>query len=577
MAGIVLVKSSLVKETAVGHARDKFKRKSYDLKEEKFLLGEYELYYYYDLFENVTKVYHNDEGDYFFMVGALVVEKKTGIDALKIIENRLDRGGKIENMTFSGSYILIVYRKGELLISRDLFGGVDCYINTSKNWLTTNFLSAIALNGSNTFSKNELLESILFGFVFGYYTIIEGIYLLETTKVFNLSLSSSISKKIVIPPIENNPIKCLQKNLDVLVTEFEGYAEAFEGNLVSALSGGFDTRLMVALMLHVGVIPKLYVYGSDSSKDVIVAKDIAEGEGFPLMHINKNDYPQIPEAEFKRVLESNYYDLDSQSILFTNQSDLDTRKIRSQNGGLLLNGSGGGVYRDVWKWDFRKSSLRDIFRNSYDIGQLEEISVESKELFHNIEKKMQEKISLFFDFENEITRQQAEMIFPVYRSKFYTSSNTVSNYFGNATFPFMSEPVLLQSFSVPHKLKRYGEFERLLIKKLNPKLASYMSDYGFDFTKGPGFKKKVQERLYSMLAPGFKTKIKSMTSLSQKSLFSTPGIRNPYLEKEYLSKLTDPTAVTIGSYISSIDKIKNQNALNRIYSLEYLAEKENIT
>src|SRR5690554_4510326 len=192
MAGIILAKSSIVDKKAIDDAREKFKRKSFDLKEEKFLLGKYELYYYYDLFGDIEKVYNNDRGDCFFIVGTLIFESKTGVDALKVIEKRLDQGNKIENMSFSGSYILVIYSKEQLLISRDLFGGIDCYVNTSREWMTTNFLSAIALNKNNRISRNELLESILFGLVFGYRTIIEGINLLESTTVFNLSLNSSV-------------------------------------------------------------------------------------------------------------------------------------------------------------------------------------------------------------------------------------------------------------------------------------------------------------------------------------------------------------------------------------------------
>lgn len=566
-----MAKSSNVDPRAIKAAREKFTNKSFGLREEKYQLGEYELYYYNDLFGEVTKVYKTPSDDYFIVIGTLIVENKAGVEALKIIERRLDRGGKIENMTFSGTYILIIFRQKNLLISRDLIGGIDCYINPSKDWITTNFLSAVALNGNNKFSKNELLESILFGFVFGYHTIVEGIYLLETTKVFNLSLNSSFDKKIEIPSIENDHAKCLQNNLDVLIQEFEGYAKAFNGNLVSALSGGFDTRLMLALMLEVGIIPNLYVYGLDSDENVKVAKKIVEGEGLDLSHINREDYPKIPKEQFKTTVESNYYDLDLQSDLFANQSDLDTRKIRSRSGGLVLNGSGGEIYRDIWKWDFERRSLYDIFRNSYDIGHLEEINVNTREFFNNIEEKMRKKLSLFFNIDNKITRQQAEMVFPIYRAKFYSPSNTLNNYFGSATFPFMSEPVLLQSFSIPHKFKRYGKFEMLLIKKLNPKLASYMSDYGFDFVKGPRLKERAMERVYSMLSPEIKTKIKSVSSLSSKSPYTSKGPLPPYMEKEYLGQLINPSNMVVGSYIDNIHKIKNKNTLNRIYSLEYFA------
>src|SRR5690554_2432735 len=113
MAGIILVRSSLVEDKSVGIAREKFKKKSYELKEDKYVLGEHTLYYYHDLFGEVSKTYKNADGDCFFVVGTLIVDGKTGIDALQIIEDRLDRRQNIEDMFFSGSYILIIYRKGQ--------------------------------------------------------------------------------------------------------------------------------------------------------------------------------------------------------------------------------------------------------------------------------------------------------------------------------------------------------------------------------------------------------------------------------------------------------------------------------
>lgn len=578
MSGMILIKSGAVNNAAVQLAKGKFKKKSFNLKEEKFILGEHELYYYHDLFGNNTKVYKNAKGDSFLVVGTLVFERTTGICALQNIENRLELGHELESMTFSGTYILIIYRNGNLFISRDLFGGIDCYLNTSKDWITTNFLSAMALNGENRFSKNELLESILYDFVFGYQTIITGIFLLETTNVFNLTLNSSIRKTFKTPQLEKNLTQCLQNNLDILVAEFEGFTDVFKGNIVSALSGGFDSRLMLALMIETGVAPNLYVYGSNSDQDVKIAKLISENEGFSLLHVNKRNYPTISLDEFINVVAQNYYDLDSQSNVFSDQSDVDTRMIRSGHCGLVLNGSGGEIYRDVWKWDFNMRSLNDILRNLYDIGFLDSILGNTTEFFSNIETKTRKKASLFHKLgEDKITRQEAEIIYPIFMSKFYSPSNTLNNYFGNATFPFLSESVLLQSFSIPHRFKRYGEFERLLIKKLNPKLASYTSNYGFNFETGPGLRDKAQERFYSMLSPRIKAKLKSIPRLNNKSLLSKFNIENPYLENEYLSQLIDPFKMRLGIYVNNIHKIKNQRILTRIYNFEYLARRNDIS
>jgi len=576
MSAFLLVKSSELAQSAIDKAREKFRKKSFELKEVVLHLGDYQLYFYQNLFGHEDHIYQSENGDSYIVAGTLIYKTYVGESALKEIEKSLNRGEKVENMMFSGSYILIFYRNGELMISRDLFGGLGCFTDVSKKWITTNFLSAVALNGENKFLKNELIEFILFEFCFGYETFIKGIYLLESAKVFNLSRNISCRKKIHIPAIETDPKKCLRNTLDVLVHEFDGYAKTFDGKIVSALSGGYDSRLMLALIVEAGVAPDLYVYGKDSDKDVLVAKDISAGEGYSLQHIDRSKFPFIELSDFESVVNSNYYDLDMQTNVFANRADFLTRLMRAERGGLLLNGSGGEIYRDRWSWNFKAASLYDIFRNLYDIGRMEDLNIRKEDFFSNIEQKMTYMLSQFLDIGDTVTRQEAETIFPIYRSTFYYPTNTLNNYFGNSAYPFMSQPVVLQSFSIPHELKRHGEYERQLIKKLNPKIASYMSSYGFDFAKGPSLQRKVVERLYALFPPRIKTKIKSMSTKSKKSLFNLPPSTNAYTSSEYLARLINPSKMKITSYVGDPAKITNSKVLERIYTLEYFSHKNKI-
>lgn len=570
MSAFLLVNEARTESSVIDNARAEFRKKSYELKEQVFSMGEYCLYFYEDLFGLRDKTYINGKGDIFVASGALMYNRKMGVEALKAIDRRLDHGERLSDMRFSGSYVFIVYKSGKLCITGDLLGTMGCYINSTLDWATSNFLSAIVLNGKFEYSRYELLESILFGFTFGYKTVVKDIKLLKSAWVYDLTSQNCSKKKFKIPSLNNNLNSLINDTLDILIDEFEGYKHAFGNKMVSALSGGYDSRLMLALMQAVEVDPELYVYGKPTDKDVVIAKGIAKGENLTLNHIDRSNFPPVMPDDFHRVVERTFYDLDMESNIFSDDSDFTTRITRAMGGGLLMNGSGGEIYRDVWNWGFKYTDLYSLFRNSYDIGQIDRLGVDVNEFFRNIEVKMCLMLSDFFDLEDSISRQQAEMIFPIYRSKFYYPTNTINNYFCSALYPFMSARVVLQSFSIPHKMKRYGEYERLLIKKLNPSLASYQSAYGYNFERGPGLKEKIMDRTYSILSPKVKTTIKSMTTLSKKSLFRGKRNLNLYMGESYRGRLMDINPVNMREYFTNLDKITNTKILERVFNFEYL-------
>ena len=72
----------------------------------------------------------------------------------------------------------------------------------------------------------------------------------------------------------------------------------FPGDIGSALSGGYDSRHMTALLLSVGETPHLYVYGDSSSSDVRVAKNIALGERLELDHVDKGALAKVTQQAY---------------------------------------------------------------------------------------------------------------------------------------------------------------------------------------------------------------------------------------------------------------------------------------
>ena len=77
-------------------------------------------------------------------------------------------------------------------------------------------------------------------------------------------------------------------------------SSAFGDRISTALSGGYDSRLMLALLRACGVAPYVYVYGYEDDCDVQVARSIAAGEGFALVHTDKQAGAPIGVGRIRR-------------------------------------------------------------------------------------------------------------------------------------------------------------------------------------------------------------------------------------------------------------------------------------
>lgn len=88
----------------------------------------------------------------------------------------------------------------------------------------------------------------------------------------------------------------------------------YSDKITSALSGGFDSRLMLVLKLKEFINPKLYVYGSNTNSDVIIAKLIAINENLNLDHTNK--FEIFDESSITNTIYNNFWDLDASGSIF---------------------------------------------------------------------------------------------------------------------------------------------------------------------------------------------------------------------------------------------------------------------
>lgn len=152
--------------------------------------------------------------------------------------------------------------------------------------------------------------------------------------------------------------------------------------IATVLSGGYDSRLMLSLAFNAGITPDVYVYGTDNSPDVLVAKSIANSESFKINHINKARHPKPTPDQYGKIVRDNFYAFDGYPAesIFDFGANMATRRERAKNDTLILNGGGGEIYRNFFYMpdgEYTVDQLLDVFYRRYTpdlcTGRFEEL------------------------------------------------------------------------------------------------------------------------------------------------------------------------------------------------------------
>ncbi len=508
--------------------------------------------------------------EFIISTGTLIYDDKVGYDALSKLYRDFSADGELIYEVI-GNYCIIIYRNGKLFISSDFAGVYHIYCNQSKSVISNSFLAVFKSLSEKTISVQELYEYILNGAFFANNTYIKEIELLDSKNMLQLTPKlETIPKTAKFESFTNN--YSIQEYLYMVSEDLMKYFKILKGcfnnNICSALSGGRDSRLMFALMRKVGIKPYLYVYGDESSMDVKIARLIAKGEGINIDVTNKDLFQKYEPIEYREILKKEFYFDDGIGYLgsFDNGADLHTRIDRVKRGQLQLNAGSGEIYRNYWTLPDKSIKVREFLKAKYDLNNYTICTnYFEKEIYFN---QLEKKVKFILDInKDKINRQQVEILLPYFHSKYSQGQNcTISNQLSYALLPYFEPRFTMQSFDIPFKYKNYGVFNAELIKLIDPDLAKYTSQYGFNFYDKMNLLKKSKRFLMIHTPIILRPYIRRIRSIIQQR-------RNValqyYFDGSYLNKIFNTNELTMLRYIN-INKVKNKYVLSRVLSVELL-------
>jgi len=435
--------------------------------------------------------------------------------------------------------------------------------------LSSAFRGVVASEPRPKINPQCVYEYVFQGATYGDETVFERIGRLGGTKGVRFQRDQEPEMKEIAPPLApaDRPRRfeeSVYRNVDNLRRYFQALANCFGEKIDTALSGGYDSRLTLALLRDQGIMPRLHVYGRENDEDVRVAKAIAAGEEFALVHTDKSGKPPVETDRFGDIVARNFHLFDGTPPdgILDDGADVTTRLERCAGGELMLNGGGGEVFRNFFYLSNRAYSTRRFlwsFYNRFDprlcTGRFDET-----DYFNRLGVKVRQTVNTNSD---PLTRLQIEHLYPAFRCRYWMGRNNgVNNALGYALTPFIDANIVPDAVAAPLSFKNFGRLEGAMIQSVNPALAEYDSAYGHNFTGPPPTARKLKD-LSTLLRP---PELRRFTYRLHRR--SREGWAY-YLTAPYIAEILDNDFNHMRQFVE-IDQIADGEQFARICTLEYL-------
>ncbi len=508
-----------------------------------------------------------------FSTGTFIYKENVGRKALERFLRDFDPGN-IEWNDIYGHFCVGIHKDEDFYLFTDRVGVYKAYCDSSQRVFSSSFLAVLESLEYPSVDSQAVYEYVFRGATYGMKTVIREIDLVHCDSI------TKISQNVALLPHPQSPRRPLfvrswkdlqQANLSNARRYFQIIAKCFGNQIATALSGGYDSRLMLALLQEQGVRPYVYVYGKEPSDDVRVATDIAKKQSFAIHHIDKGQFQKVDIETFPDIVERNFFVFDGYPIdgIFDNGSDIATRLERSSGGRLVLNGGGGEIYRMFYPIANLGLTASQFVKRCYN--DFDTSTCTSRFSAKDYRRAIADKVKcVSANGGGVLTRREIERLYVNFRCGYWMGrNNSLENRFSCSLTPFIDHHIVEDALDIPLKYKRHGRFEAAMIAEVSPSLASYPSDQGHDFVHGPSLGRKARNLttiMYKTYLPLSAYRLKNRLRKYQRRVFPY------YLKTDYIQSVMDPEFPYLSEYFH-VDQITDIEHFARVCTLEYLFQK----
>jgi hypothetical protein len=509
------------------------------------------------------EVVTDETGDFAALVGTLIRDDLTGADGLL----RDFDPDAAPWQGCRGSWNAVLRKNGVLHLVADRLNGMKIYHDTARTVFSNSFVALCEMERAGGLDAHGCYDYVWNGTVHGTRTMVAGIHTLPNNAVATLRDGAATFRRQTPPPAAaplpaGNLDTVAEACVERLRALFATYARLWPNRIRSAISGGYDSRLLLALLLDAGATPELFVYGDNEDPDVKVAKAICGGEGLALEHITKTHQP----ADFRQEVEADLFAFDGWKNAGLLDDGSDRRDRLARSGMVLMNGSVGESFRNFYYLRDGRFSVRDlvkVFHSAYDPAACTE-AFRPEAYEETLAADMATAVGVAPDERHP--RAVVEMCYPLVRGRYWTARDAAINQrFGTSLTPFLEPEVFEGSWNVPIALKSFGRLEARMIARLSPRLASYGSTYGFPFNRPPpmGYRLAMTLNHWRPLA---------LRRMSYRLQHRQPEPRPTWLRQDSLAAVLEPGFPAIRRLFRP-ERLHHPDAFNRLCTVELLAQR----
>lgn len=473
-----------------------------------------------------------------------------------------------------GQFVALVHRNGHTRLFTDYFGAFQLFHDPDMRLFSTSLLSAVQALPRVTFDPQGVYEFAFNVVPVGDDTVIAELKTLGPNRVVTLEPQGASVERVVKPlpdavqmPLEER----IAAQRDRLMAVISAHVGQFGDRVVCPLSGGIDSRLVLAALRAAGCSPRIYVYGGPGSADVRIASEIAAAEGFALDWLDKEAWAAPAPDAFPEIVARNFetYDaLPNYGELFENGANAHARAERHRDGALAVSGGCGEIFRNFFFLPNRRFSAAAVARTFYARYARGDVTgaFDERAFLRAIEDKILAALDRAGD-RSPLPRPLVEQIYPRIRCRaLFGREISLEARCGAYLMPFLDHNVVAEAMKLPLGLKNAGRFEAMLLNAIDPALARLPSAYGHDFAGAPSLGHRFAE---------WSTRIRPV-ALRQRSyalrrrMGPVADEHGGLLTPDYMGRVIDLDYPAMRRFFRT-DRITDSGMMRRIANLEYLA------